>query len=207
MHASWVAPQDFEDEFGGHADVIVLPGSGATVRDLDYLRASGGESLIRRHLAHGGVVVGVCGGYQMLGQRIYDPLLKEGDRAETEALGFLPMTTVFGPTMAKMSATGRCLLPEALNGTIQGEERRSGFSWLTSAGEPHGNALNVIDRRDWLEPQPAPCAVPVGDSTIFWQPGNEKLDGFVTEDRRVWGSYLHLIFHNHAFNKAFFASF
>lgn len=207
MLASWVAPQDFEDEFGGEADVIILPGSGATVRDLDYLRENGGESVIRRHLARGGVVAGVCGGYQMLGQRIFDPFLKEGSRLETEGLGFLPISTVFGPTMAKMTAEGRCLLPEASNGVIKGEERRSGFSWLTDGNVPRlGQQLNAIDARVWLEPKPAPKAVPVAASEILWAPGEEPLDGFVTRDRRVWGSYLHLIFHNHVFNKAFFAS-
>lgn len=207
MLASWCRPQDFKDEFGDSADVIVLPGSGQTVRDLDYLRASGGESAIRRHLARGGVVAGVCGGYQMLGEWIFDPYLKEGDRRETRGLGFLPITTVFGPTMAKMSATGRCLLPEAGNGLIKGEERRSGFSFVSGYRGKDGQELNAVDSRIWLEPKPAPSTVSYGaGQSVLWAPGDEVLDGFVTGDRRVWGSYLHLIFHNHAFCKAFFAS-
>lgn len=206
MHAAWITPQRYEDDFGGDADVIILPGSSATVRDLDYLRENGGERIIRSHLAGGGVVAGVCGGYQMLGQWLYDPFHREGDRTTTEGLGFLPTSTVFGRTMAKMTATGRCLLPEADNGIVIGEERRSGCTWASSA-TAKATRLHAIDKRVWLKPQPQQSWLSISsDKSVWWAPGDETDDGFVSYDRQVWGTYLHRIFYNHPFNKAFFAS-
>lgn len=76
------------------ADLIVLPGSKSVQADLAWLRAQGWESAIRRHLRYGGKVVGICGGFQMLGTTLADPLGLEGAPGEVPALGVLPMETV-----------------------------------------------------------------------------------------------------------------
>ncbi len=79
------------------AAIIVLPGSKATIADLAALRAEGWDIDIMAHHRRGGLIVGLCGGYQMLGRRIADPLGIEGAPAEVEGLGLLDVETVLAP--------------------------------------------------------------------------------------------------------------
>lgn len=81
----------------GRWDAIVIPGSKATVADLAWLRSVGLADAIADFAAGGGTVVGVCGGYQMLGRRILDPDRIEADGIETPGLGLLPLVTAFAP--------------------------------------------------------------------------------------------------------------
>src|SRR5690606_10732943 len=76
------------------ADLIVLAGSKSVRADLAWLRANGWEEAIQRHLRYGGKLLGICGGLQMLGQRIADPLGLEGAAGESEGLGLLAFDTV-----------------------------------------------------------------------------------------------------------------
>ncbi|MET0429812.1 MAG: cobyric acid synthase CobQ, partial [Microvirga sp.] len=76
------------------ADLIVLPGSKSTIADLAFVRAQGWDIDIRAHHRHGGHVLGLCGGYQMLGATIADPEGFEGWRGTVEALGLLAVDTV-----------------------------------------------------------------------------------------------------------------
>lgn len=78
-------------------DVLILPGTKNTVADLGWLRAVGWEDFLVRHRRGGGWVVEICGGYQMLGQRIVDNERIESDRPETVALGLLAIETIFQP--------------------------------------------------------------------------------------------------------------
>ncbi len=86
----------------GDADLIILPGSKATMADLATLRAEGWDIDIAAHLRRGGRVLGICGGYQMLGGRISDPDGIEGAGAAADGLGLLDMET--GITAAKTLA-------------------------------------------------------------------------------------------------------
>src|SRR5688572_30753703 len=110
---AWVKPFDFERRFPDGADVIVLPGSGKTIADLTYLTQHGGHQLIASHLSRGGVVVGVCGGYQSLGRSLYDPFKRQGHLAEVSGLGRLPINTTFGAKMLKSKTEALCLLDGA----------------------------------------------------------------------------------------------
>ncbi|QGZ31798.1 cobyric acid synthase [Stutzerimonas stutzeri] len=75
------------------ADLIVLPGSKNVRADLAWLRENGWERAIQRHLRYGGKVLGICGGFQMLGERIADPLGLEGAAGHSDGLGLLDFTT------------------------------------------------------------------------------------------------------------------
>ncbi|WP_136248967.1 cobyric acid synthase [Halomonas borealis] len=75
------------------ADVILLPGSKSTAADLAWLRHEGWEPVIRRHLRYGGRVLGICGGFQMLGDSIDDPQGLEGEAGSVPGLGLLSMRT------------------------------------------------------------------------------------------------------------------
>jgi adenosylcobyric acid synthase len=77
----------------GTADLVVLPGSKATLADLAFLRAQGWDLDIKAHLRRGGFILGLCGGYQMLGRAVRDPLGVEGGPGEAPGLGLLEVAT------------------------------------------------------------------------------------------------------------------
>jgi adenosylcobyric acid synthase len=77
------------------ADLVVLPGTRATVHDLGWLREHGLDGAVRAHAASGRPVLGICGGYQMLGTEIADDV--ESHAGTVAGLGLLPVRTVFGP--------------------------------------------------------------------------------------------------------------
>lgn len=81
------------DHFPDHSDVIFLPGSKSTIADMTVLRELGWADAIIAHANNSGMVIGVCGGFQMLGKKICDPLAREGEKTEIEGLGLLDMVT------------------------------------------------------------------------------------------------------------------
>ena len=91
----------------GDADLVILPGTKSTRGDLDFLRAQGWDIDIAAHVRRGGHVLGLCGGYQMLGQRIEDPAGIEGPPASVDGLGLLDVTTVLTEAKSLRSVSGR----------------------------------------------------------------------------------------------------
>jgi adenosylcobyric acid synthase len=91
------------------ADLIILPGSKATIADMAFVRAQGWDIDILAHHRRGGIILGLCGGYQMLGRRITDPLGIEGERREIAGLGLLEVETRLGPEKALRRVSGRAL--------------------------------------------------------------------------------------------------
>lgn len=91
----------------GEARLVILPGSKSTRGDLDFLRAQGWDIDIAAHLRRGGHVLGICGGYQMLGRAIADPEGIEGMAGETAGLGLLDVSTVMtsDKRLARVRAT------------------------------------------------------------------------------------------------------
>lgn len=81
----------------GSPDLVILPGSKSTAADLAVLRRSGLADRVREAPAAGIPVLGICGGYQMLGRRIEDPRRVESDLASVDGLGLLPHVTTFAP--------------------------------------------------------------------------------------------------------------
>jgi adenosylcobyric acid synthase len=96
----------------GDADLIILPGTKATLADLGFLRAQGWDIDLFAHVRRGGRVLGVCGGYQMLGRRITDPDGVEGPAGAADGLGLLDVETVLSgekvlrPIGGRLSASG-----------------------------------------------------------------------------------------------------
>jgi adenosylcobyric acid synthase len=89
------------------AALIVLPGSKATIADMAFMRAQGWDIDILAHHRRGGAVLGICGGFQMLGRRIADPLGIEGAECQIAGLGLLDVETELGPHKALRVAWGR----------------------------------------------------------------------------------------------------
>jgi adenosylcobyric acid synthase len=89
------------------ADLIVLPGSKSVQDDLRFLRAQGWERVIQRHLRYGGKVIGICGGMQMLGTMLHDPLGLEGTVRSVPGLGLLEFETTLEGEKRLERVTGR----------------------------------------------------------------------------------------------------
>ena len=91
----------------GDADLVILPGTKATLADLAFLRAQGWDIDLFAHARRGGRVLGVCGGYQMLGRSIADPDGVEGPPGRAEGLGLLDVETVLTGEKTLKAVTGR----------------------------------------------------------------------------------------------------
>jgi adenosylcobyric acid synthase len=91
----------------GDADVVILPGSKSTIGDLAFLRAQGWDIDLAAHVRRGGRVLGLCGGYQMLGRRLHDPDGVDGPPGSVDGLGLLEVETVMTGEKALVAVSGR----------------------------------------------------------------------------------------------------
>ncbi len=107
------------------ADLIILPGSKSVRGDLAYLRANGWDSAVARHLRYGGKVLGICGGLQMLGEHVHDPLGLEGPAGSSDGLGLLAFSTTLEEEKQLRNVRGRLLLEDA---EVSGYEIHAGVT-------------------------------------------------------------------------------
>lgn len=91
------------------ADLIILPGTKATIADLAFVRQQGWDIDILAHHRRGGMILGLCGGYQMLGRTIADPLGIEGPAGKVDGFGLLNVTTELTPCKALLRVSGQAL--------------------------------------------------------------------------------------------------
>ena len=112
------------------ADLIILPGSKSVRGDLAQLRARGWDTAIARHLRYGGKLIGICGGLQMLGHHVHDPLGLEGAAGSSPGLGLLDYTTTLEAEKQLRNVAGALSLEQA---AVAGYE--------IHAGVTHGPAL------------------------------------------------------------------
>lgn len=133
-------------------DVLVLPGTKSTVSDLQFLRDSGFERWIRECVQAGVQIIGICGGYQMLGETILDPNGVESPAGEIRGLGFIPSVTVFKPS--KTTRQVRALHIES-GQTIEAYEIHMGETAHTGPTSPvfrledHEDGACVRDGQIW----------------------------------------------------------
>jgi adenosylcobyric acid synthase len=166
-------PADIEN-----ADMVIVPGSKNTVKDLVLLRENGLDRSIGRAFEKGIEIMGMCGGYQMLGRRILDPHKVESSHHEIEGLGLLNIETIF----------------EKEKTTCQVEAEAAGFrDWgLLQGYEIHmGRSTGDIGlfriRRF------------SSDSSLLTPHSSSVLDG--SRNGNCWGTYLHGIFDNNDFRR------
>ena len=126
------------------ARLVVLPGSKATLADLAAYRAEGWDIDIRAHWRRGGRVLGICGGYQILGKRVADPKGVEGPPGEAEGLGLLDVETVMGEEKTLEMVSGESVADgapfegyEMHMGATEGADRTRPLLRL-SDGRPEG---------------------------------------------------------------------
>ena len=125
----------------GNPDLIILPGSKNTLADLRFLHESGLAVLLKQRWLAGNPLVGICGGYQMMGTVVRDPLHTESDLDETPGLGILAMETEFYPekytVQSQGHVCGEALFFRSLAGqTVHGYEIHMGRSMLSPAEKP-----------------------------------------------------------------------
>jgi adenosylcobyric acid synthase len=127
----------------GDVDLAILPGSKATLADLAFLRVQGWDIDLAAHRRRGGVILGLCGGYQMLGMRLADPDGIEGPPGEAEGLGLLEIETLLAGDKRLVAVEGREI---ASGESVRGYEMHIGRTigpaaarpWLALAGGPDG---------------------------------------------------------------------
>lgn len=158
----------------GQPDLIILPGSKTTVADLDWLRESGLADGIDSLYQQGAFVIGVCGGYQMLGRFIEDPGQVESAVLRRPGLGLLPITTTFLPTkethqVKAETVSCRGLLAKTRGISFEGYEIHMG----RTENDGENNAFRLIKRSG------EPCDIS---------------DGYLDSSGRVLGTYIHGLF-------------
>ncbi len=120
------------------ADLIILPGSKSVRSDLAYLRANGWDTAVARHLRYGGKVLGICGGLQMLGEQVHDPLGLEGPAGSSDGLGLLAFSTTLEEEKQLRNVRGRLRLEDA---EVSGYEIHAGVT----TGDALTRAAVVLD--------------------------------------------------------------
>jgi adenosylcobyric acid synthase len=166
----------------GEPDLVILPGTKSTVADLGHLRATGRNQDIIRQVSQGVSIIGICGGYQMLGEAIHDPDGIESTAPITVGLSLLPVTSRFLPIKSTHQirarvAQSRGILAQAEGAEISGYEIHMG----QTEGANIAYAFELIERSS----QPSAAS-----------------DGFLSADGRVLGTYIHGLFHNDRLRRA-----
>jgi adenosylcobyric acid synthase len=132
----WIGP----GETPPAADLIVLPGSKAVRADLDWLREQGWATAIQKHLRYGGKLIGLCGGYQMLGRTIADPLGLEGSAGTTPGLGVLAVDTTLEAQKQLRNVSGHLSLP--------GRPAMTGYEIHLGVSRGEGVASSAVELAD-----------------------------------------------------------
>ncbi len=126
------------------ADLIILPGTKSVRADLEYMREQGWDKDLQRHLRLGGKVVGICGGYQMLGQSIDDPDGVEGQPGSSTGLGLLDTTTVLTQQKTLTNVSGRLTLNGSTS-AVKGYEIHVGKTQIKEKDVPIQLDSGAID--------------------------------------------------------------
>ncbi|MBS3897451.1 MAG: cobyric acid synthase [Dethiobacter sp.] len=157
----------------GRPQLIILPGTKNTIADLAWLRETGLDEAIGAAVAGGAFVLGICGGYQLLGKAIRDPHGVDGAGGAVSGLGLLPLETDFLPEKTILRVSGE---------TVRHREALEGYK---------------IHFGQSIRQGVAPFARLIGDD------GNCYEDGACSEDGRVMGTYLHGLFDAVAFRNGY----
>jgi adenosylcobyric acid synthase len=163
----------------GDPDLAIIPGTKTTVADLDWLRETGLADRVVALAGDGVPIMGICGGYQMLGRKIRDPHGSESQKPEVEGLGLLPVDTTFATTKRTVRVRGELL---AAHGPLAGARGGEIVAYEIHMGR--------TDRFDDLGPV----------LTIAERSGEAvaEVDGCLRGDGLVMGTYLHGLLENDA---------
>ena len=152
----------------GNANLVIIPGSKSTIKDLEGLRKNGWDIDIKAHVRRGGHVLGICGGYQMLGRQIYDASGVDGTKGTIDGLGLLNIETSMVPTK-KVKQT-RC---KSIDGSVEFDayEIHVGHARGPDRSNPFTYTLDEIG--NWI---------PEGSKSIDGKICGTYLHGFLASD-------------------------
>jgi adenosylcobyric acid synthase len=167
----------------GNPAAIIIPGTKSTVNDLAWLRSRGFAETIQRHAQKGGAVVGICGGYQMLGGVVHDPRHVESKLDSAPGLGLLPIETVFAGDKATHQASAQVRNGPGWFADLEGQTV-SGYEIHMGRTPSQSPWLEIMERNAQ--------AVRVSD-------------GASSEDGKIWGCYMHGLFANANLRRAWLA--
>jgi adenosylcobyric acid synthase len=164
-----------------HADVIVLPGTKQTLHDVDWLKHSGlAGAIVAR--SQDALIIGICGGMQMLGLEIEDPYDMEGG-GHVDGLGLLGIRTTLNREKITAQVSAR-LISDCLFGGPMSERKTAGYEIHLGETAYDGGSRPLFELRRCHEPQ------------VMIDDGAQSMDG------RIWGSYVHGLFDDDAFRHA-----
>ncbi len=166
------------------ADVVIIPGSKYTIVDLRDLQRAGFPEALRRHVASGGELIGICGGFQMLGHEIADPDGVESGGV-VDGLGLLDVSTKMLPIKITRLVEAQALHVDA-----------------GAANMIRGYFIHMGDTKRGMD-QPCFRLCPVGTpSDPLGRSWTDPLDGAVNHDGLIWGTYIHGVFDQPGFRRA-----
>lgn len=166
----------------GQPHLIILPGTKSTVSDLRYLERSGLVRELVRRAGRGTPLIGICGGYQMLGERIFDPLGVESQTSAVPGLGLLSVVTSFAPRKATRQVKGEVL---ANHGLLEGMWGQPVTGYEIHMGQTRANGQESAFRI---------TTTPRGQTDYG--------DGTLNAPGTVLGTYLHGLFKNVTFRQS-----
>ena len=166
---------DFGESFGD-PDIVIIPGTKSTIDDLMFLRKNGLENQIKELHRRGKLIIGICGGYQMLGKVLKDPYHVENDLEEVEGIGLLDVETTF--EMEKTTTQVKAILDENFHGYLENLSGKevSGYEIHMGITKRNENSNNFVTVKQKLEQK------------VNYQVGS------VNKECNVFGTYLHGIF-------------
>lgn len=163
--------------------LIIIPGSKNTAYDLQFLKGSGLASAIIAKARSGTPVVGICGGYQMLGKKILDPQKTESDKTDIEGFGLLDMVTEFLPDKTTRQVEAECINDSGLLSSMKGR-RITGYE------------IHMGQTKESI-------SAPVFRVTATPQVSAGYTDGAINSKGNVFGTYIHGLFFNDNFRRTF----
>ena len=169
------------------ADLIILPGSKSVRADLAFLYEHGWREHLQRHLRFGGKLLGICGGFQMLGQALHDPLGLEGAAGSSAGLGWLEMETTLAADKQLRNARGQLVWGEPAQGRPKlGNTPPRGTATEGRVGAVHSAAVSGYEIHAGIS-RGAALARPFARL-------DGRTDGAFSEDGQIAGTYLHGLF-------------
>lgn len=165
-----------KEEFG-NPDLVIILGSKNTIEDLNYIREEGLEQRIKEHAQNGKLLIGICGGYQILGKTLKDPLRTESSIEETEGMNLLDIDTIFEEEKITTRVRAKSLnmkndnsIFHSFNGEVYGYEIHMG---ICNYGEEATPLFNIYERNE---------------EKVSFQ------DGAINSEGNIMGTYLHGVF-------------
>ena len=164
-------------------DLVIIPGTKSTIHDLKFIKNSKIDYWLKDYHKSGGIIMGICGGYQILGKKILDPYKVESDIVETDGLNFLNIVTTFNKNKITSKVNAEILKFKDFDFLFKGlsKIKLEGYEIHMGISKPNKDVIPFIKLNSR------------SNKSI------EEIDGYIDFSGRVFGTYIHGIFDNKEF--------